>query len=140
MPYQLECPICLSASSFQLKADPLQAYIRGVLPHPFAQRFLSDSPTPKQRGAAAWDLAISACLRREMAAHLRCESCNILMGPGHIEGGIGPWCGTHGEVVPALPVAVSPTETGPLAWIARGGQEQIRAEGPRLAPDTTPPG
>ena len=123
MSYQLECPIYQSASAFQVKADPLQAYIRGVLIRPFSDRYLSYNPTPKQHSAAAWGLAISACLQREMAVHLRCGSCDILMGPGHIEGGIGPSCGTHSASVLSPPIAPGTTATGSLAWIARGGRD-----------------
>jgi hypothetical protein len=77
--------------------------------------------TDKQRVAADWGFAISNCLRRGMAFHARCRACTILMGPGHTDAGIGPFCGTHTEGAAPRPIAPSATVTDSLDWIGRGG-------------------
>jgi hypothetical protein len=105
MPYQLECPICRRAASLQARAHPFQAYIHRVLPRSFSAQGPRQAMTPKQRGAAAWALAINKCLQREMALHPRCGACSILMGPGHIEEGIGPFCEAHDRNRASRPIA-----------------------------------
>jgi hypothetical protein len=80
------------ATNHSHSAGPLQVYIHRVLPRSFSAEGLTHVLTPKQRGAAAWALAISNCLRRELSLHPRCGVCSILMGPGHTEAGIGQFC------------------------------------------------
>jgi hypothetical protein len=109
MSYKLECPICRSAASLRVRADPLQVYIHRILPRSFSVEGLTQVLTPKQRGAAIWALAISNCLRRELSLHPRCSACAILMGPGHAEAGIGQFRGTHIGSVASRPMAPSKT-------------------------------
>ncbi len=57
------------------------------------------SPVPTSRElpdktTSAWLTVVSSCLTQEVAAHPRCAGCKILMGPGHLEGGNEPLCGT----------------------------------------------
>jgi hypothetical protein len=104
--YQIECPGCRGVAGLHAKADLLQAYIHRVLPRSCSPERLGYALTPKQRGAAAWALAISSCLRRGMAMHARCGACTILLGPGHTEPGIDGFCGTHSESTPSIPAAV----------------------------------
>jgi hypothetical protein len=43
--------------------------------------------------------------------HPRCRSCSILMGPGHVEASIGPFCETHSGSVASRPIAPSKAVT-----------------------------
>lgn len=96
-PPESDCLSCRRNTDLKVKAEVLQRFIIGAMAPPPTP----DQPvlelTPAQREASTWNLAISACLRREMAPHPKCESCGILMGPGHIEVGIAPLCRTCGQ-------------------------------------------
>lgn len=109
--YQIECPACRTVAGLHAKAGLLQAYINRVLPRSSSPHPFAGDLTAQQRGAVAWSLAISNCLRREMALHARCGACSILMGPGHAEVGTDGFCGTHTEnAVPDQHPSVVPQE------------------------------
>jgi hypothetical protein len=100
--YQSECPKCRSVAALEANADPLQTFIKGVLPRAFSPPFSPgrsrDELTPRQQGASDWSFAIRDCLRQAMAAHPRCGACSVLMGPGHEETRMERFCGTHREI------------------------------------------
>lgn len=93
-PEPLHCPTCKRIGAYRANGDVLHRRIAETLPsrRPLDPADLSLSPP--QRAAAEWYVAITACLRREMAPHPRCGACSILMGPGHIEAESGGFCGT----------------------------------------------
>jgi len=95
--YQIKCSICRSATALEAKADPLNTFIRRVVPRSYSQRAHAGELSRRQLGAIDWSIAIRDCLRRAMAMHRRCGACTILMGPGHAEIGIEGFCGTHAE-------------------------------------------
>jgi len=88
--YQSECPICRSVAALEAKADPLDSFIRLVVP-----RSHEGELSRRQMGAIDWSFAIRNCLGRAMAPHPRCRACTVLMGPGHQEVGLDGLCGTH---------------------------------------------
>jgi hypothetical protein len=100
-PYQVECSICRSVAALEAKADPLQTFIRRVLPRSYSQRAHAGLLNRRQLGAIDWSLAISNCLRRAMALHPRCHGCTILMGPGHFEARLEWACSTHSDMTRA---------------------------------------
>ena len=99
--YQTECPICQSVAALEARADPLDAFIRRVVPRPYSQSAYAGELSRRQLGAMDWSVAIRNCLRLAMAPHPRCDVCTILMGPGHAETGRGRFCGTHSNVAHA---------------------------------------
>ena len=121
-PYQLECPTCRGVAALHVRADLLRPHIDGFLPRSALFCASTDQLTPKQQVAAHWSSAISDCLRIGMAAHLRCRSCTILMGPGHSEPGIEGFCATHGAKAALEPVALRDDEPDVLSWIAGNSQ------------------
>jgi len=94
--YQRECAICRSVAALEAKADPLDSFIRLVVPRSHAGEL-----NRRQLGAIDWSFAIRNCLRRAMAPHPRCRACTVLMGPGHLEGGLERLCGTHTDTAAA---------------------------------------
>ena len=94
--YQRECVLCQSVAVLEAKADPLDAFIRGVVPRSYSQSAYAGELSLGQLGAIDWSSAIRNCLRRAMAPHPRCHLCTVLMGPGHVEAGLNRFCGTHG--------------------------------------------
>ena len=94
--YQRECPKCRSVAALEAKADPLDSFIRLVVP-----RSHEGELSRRQMGAIDWSFAIRNCLGRAMAPHPRCRACTVLMGPGHLEVGLDGLCGTHNDTAAA---------------------------------------
>ncbi len=99
--YQIECSICRSVAALEAKANPLDIFIRSVLPRSYSQGAYASELTRRQLGALNWSLAIRSCLRRAMAPHLRCHVCTVLMGAGHVETGLEQFCSTHSDMASA---------------------------------------
>jgi len=100
---QIECSICRSVAALQAKADPLQQFIRRVVPRSYGWRAHAGELSRRQLAAIDWSIAISDCLRRAIAPHPRCQVCTVLMGAGHVEVGPGKFCSTHSERLAAAP-------------------------------------
>ena len=85
----VECGICNRMVALKTRAASVERFIGNVLrPAPPV------NVSPRQAAAIAWHADISAYLRKEMAPHAKCRECGILMGPGHVEAGDSPMCGT----------------------------------------------
>jgi len=88
------CLTCGRIAALNVKAEVVRKSVVRVL-SPSSRSSQSAASLPsRQRAATDWLLAIDNCLKREAAVHQRCRSCRILMGPGHIETGVGLLCGT----------------------------------------------
>ena len=87
--------MCRRVAAIEVRADPLDIFIRGLVPRSYSQLAYSGELTDRQQGAIDWSIAIRSCLRRAMAPHPRCHACTVLMGPGHVEAGLARFCGTH---------------------------------------------
>ena len=98
---EIECSICRSVAALEAKADPLDIFIRSVLPRSYSERAYAGELTRRQLGALNWSLAIRSCLRRAMAPHPRCQVCTVLMGAGHVEAGLEQFCSTHSDMAGA---------------------------------------
>jgi hypothetical protein len=99
--YQRECSLCQSVAALEARADPLDTFIRRVVPRSYSQSAFAGELSLGQLGAIDWSSAIRNCLRRAMAPHPRCHLCTVLMGPGHVEAGLDRFCGTHAVIVRA---------------------------------------
>lgn len=121
--YQLECPTCQDVAELHERADTLRRQIDPMLPRSSSSYGVPTELTQNQQVAVDWSFVIGNCLRQGMAQHPRCGVCSILMGQGHIVGGIGPFCGTH--TADTAPYLATQGATAPdsLAWIARGGKD-----------------
>ncbi len=116
--YQMDCPQCRSVAALRDKAAPLQAHINRDLGRSYSPYKSPNGLTLRQQGAMAWSKAIAACLLREMALHARCGACSVLMGPGHIEEGIGEFCATHAKSVGSRSRRPRNWGEDSLEWIA----------------------
>jgi hypothetical protein len=116
------CPSCDHAADLKAKAGILQRLMGGdVSLAADTDGEFNVQPSPAQREATAWHLAIDAALQKEMAPHPRCSLCGILMGPGHVEAGSASLCGTcdhrHTTDVPLPPGAAQPL-AGRRGWFS----------------------
>ena len=93
-PPSVQCLTCGRIAALNVKAEVLRRSVVRVLRPSSRSSRSAAGLTSRQRAATDWLLAIDNCLKREAAVHQRCRSCRILMGPGHIETGVGLLCGT----------------------------------------------
>jgi hypothetical protein len=90
----VQCLTCGRVAAPNVKAEVVRRSVVRVLRPSSRSSQSAASLTSRQRAATDWLLAIDNCLKREATVHQRCRSCRILMGPGHIETGVGLLCGT----------------------------------------------
>lgn len=92
-PKDTPCVECDQVAALKVRASAVEQMGARFLARGADGRYQA-SPSPSQQTAADWSISAGVFLRKGIAHHRRCAVCSILMGPGHLESGRGPSCGT----------------------------------------------
>jgi hypothetical protein len=87
------CAECDQVAAWKVKASAVGQAGSRLLSRGSSRGYEADV-SPLEQVAADWSVSADAFLRRGITQHRRCVTCSILMGPGHLESGSGPSCGT----------------------------------------------
>ena len=126
----MTCPACIDSAALKQKGAALQRHISAAQPPASPPGVSTVEPSPDQESAAAWLLAIGACLRRDSEQHPSCTACGILLGPGHIETGVDGYCGTchstrrDSPESPATRRTMGASAFGVRGWLRDGSRRQ----------------
>lgn len=88
------CSTCQANAGLKQKAAELRRFITRATPSLSVADASDEGARSIRTAAGEWLAATSDCLCREMAPHAACESCGILLGPGHLEQGENGYCRT----------------------------------------------